>query len=410
MAAFQHDAAIQSSQKVHDADRQKRWQGRAGLLPQIGMDGSWNQQEQPQANYQNGVTAHNYSLRVQQPLFDMSKIAAWKKGDAIASTADAQLRQAQEKRVTDVADAWFSILHQRELTLAAKATGDNLSRQLDKLRYGLRHGQHTRTEVDEAQANLDMTNARALQAENELLLAGETFRYLTGLAPESVPDTPQQCGGNAMVSDLAQALREAQQNNVLVSIARFQTGQASADVDAANAAHLPVVTAYASYGKNWSRSENDSQLYDAIFGNASKSDSLQYGVNVSVPLFSGGAQLSQSLEATYLYQAAKYALADAQRRALLETRSAWLTVKNGAAQVEAQTRAVASAKQRVRAVEYGREMGFRTVNDELDAQQKYFDARRDLSDAKYRYSMAQMSVAQLTGNLDIAMLDSVGCR
>jgi hypothetical protein len=71
---------------------------------------------------------------------------------------------------------------------------------------------------------------------------------------------------------------------------------------------------------------------------------------------------------------------------------------------------VASAKKKVRSVEYGKEMGFRTVNDELDAQQKYFEAVRDLSEAKYRYLMAQLSIAQLTGNLDIAMLGRFDCQ
>ena len=410
VSAIHYDAAIRSSQKTHDADTQKRWQGMAGMLPQVGLEGGWSRQEQPQASYQNGVTSHNYSLRVQQPLFDMSKIAAWQKGDAIASTADAQLRQAGEKLVTDVADAYFSVLHQREVLQAAKAAGDNVSRQLSKLRNGLRHGQNTRTEVDEAQANADVSSARAIQAENDLLLAGEGFRRLTGLAPETVEELKPQCIRQPVVSDLAEALRQAQHNNIQVRIAHLQAEQSAADISAATAAHLPVVSAWASYGKNWSRSENDSLLYNAIFGTESKSDNLQYGVNVSIPLFSGGAQLSQSFEAASRHQAAKYAVADAQRKAAQDTRSAWLTIKNGAALVDAQTQAVISAKSKVRSIEYGKEMGFRTVNDELDAQQKYFEAVRDLSEAKYRYLTALLNIAQLTGNLEIAMLGRFDCR
>lgn len=409
-SAFQYDAALQSGQKTTDADKQKYWQGVSGLLPQVGLEGSWNRQEQPEANYQNGMTSHNYNVRVQQPIFDMGKVAAWKKGDAIASTADAQLRQAQEKLTTDVADAFFSVLQQREVTQAAKATGENLTRQLSRLRTGLTHGQNTRTEVDEAQANADIATARTIQAENDLLLAGEAFRRLTGLAPDTIEAVKWQCARQPVVKDLAEALRQAQQNNVQVRIARFQTAQASADMDSANSAHLPVVSAYASYGKNWSRSENDSVLYDAIFGNESKSSSLQYGVNVSIPLFSGGGQLSQSFEATYRHQAAKFATVDAQRKAIQDTRSAWLNIQNGAALVEAQKQAVESAKKRVRSVGYGKEMGFRTVNDELDAQQKYFESERDLSESKYRYLSALLNIAQLTGNLDIAMLGQFSCR
>lgn len=103
-------------------------------------------------------------------------------------------------------------------------------------------------------------------------------------------------------------------------------------------------------------------------------------------------------------------MTDVQRKVIQDTRSTWLNIKNGAALVQAQQHSVESAKNKIRSVEYGKDMGFRTVNDELDAQQKYFESLRDLSESKYRYLTALLNIARLTGNLDISMLGQFDCR
>ncbi|MGL6017132.1 MAG: TolC family outer membrane protein [Gibbsiella quercinecans] len=410
IAAFNYDSAMHAGQNKAAADKQKYWQGMAGMLPDISLEGGWNRQEQPDANYQTGVTTHSYSVRLKQPVFDISKIAAFKKGAAIANAADAELRQAQEKLITEVAEAYFSVLHQQEVLQAAKSATQNFSQQLAKLSRGLNAGQNTRMEIDEARANYDLARAKEIQAANDLLVAQEGFRRLSGVDPDSVEPINYQCVQALPVRGVEQEIMRARQNNVDVKIATFQTEQADADRLAADGAHLPVVSVYAAYGKNWGRNDDDDNiLYDAIFGTKYKTDSLQYGVSVSVPLFSGGGQLSQSFEAAYRREAARFSAMDARRKAVQDTRSAWLSIRNGKALVDAQTQAVESARRKVRSIEYGKDMGFRTINDELDAQQKYYESLRDLSEIKYRFLAAMLKLYQLTGELGISELGKFQC-
>lgn len=164
-----------------------------------------------------------------------------------------------------------------------------------------------------------------------------------------------QCLNASPYASLTDAINASQQRNTEIKIALFQNDQADADVLAADGAHMPVVSLYARYGKNWSRNDNDDNLlYDAIFGTNSKSNNLQYGVNVSIPLFAGGSQISQSYEAAYRRQAAKYSTMEAQRKAATDTRSAWLSLTNGKALINAQKNAVESSREKVVSVQYGR--------------------------------------------------------
>ncbi|WP_337029394.1 TolC family outer membrane protein [Pantoea agglomerans] len=410
-AALTYDSALQSSQMTSEADQQKYWQGMAGMLPTLTLEGNWDRQEQPDKKYQSGVTNHSYDLSVRQPLFDMSKYAGWRKGVAIANTAEAQSKKAEEKLLNAISNAYFSVLYQQEVLQAAKAASHNFKQQQQKLQAGILNGQNTRTELDEAKANYALAQAKEIEASSQLLLAGEAFRRLSGVSPDTVEPVNFQCLNASPYASLTDAINASQQRNTEIKIALFQNDQADADVLAADGAHMPVVSLYARYGKNWSRNDNDDNLlYDAIFGTNSKSNNLQYGVNVSIPLFAGGSQISQSYEAAYRRQAAKYSTMEAQRKAATDTRSAWLSLTNGKALINAQKNAVESLREKVVSVQYGREMGFRTVNDELDAQQKYFSALKDQAEARFNYLNALINLAQSTGSLSIDMLNFFQCR
>ncbi|KPA05003.1 TolC family outer membrane protein [Pantoea agglomerans] len=410
-AALTYDSALQSSQMTSEADQQKYWQGMAGMLPTMTLEGNWDRQEQPDKKYQSGVTNHSYDLSVRQPLFDMSKYAGWRKGVAIANTAEAQSKKAEEKLLNAISNAYFSVLYQQEVLQAAKAASHNFKQQQQKLQAGILNGQNTRTELDEAKANYALAQAKEIEASSQLLLAGEAFRRLSGVSPDTVEPVNFQCLNASPYVSLTDAINASQQRNTEIKIALFQNDQADADVLAADGAHMPVVSLYARYGKNWSRNDNDDNLlYDAIFGTNSKSNNLQYGVNVSIPLFAGGSQISQSYEAAYRRQAAKYSTMEAQRKAATDTRSAWLSLTNGKALINAQKNAVESSREKVVSVQYGREMGFRTVNDELDAQQKYFSALKDQAEARFNYLNALINLAQSTGSLSIDMLNFFQCR
>ncbi|KGD70726.1 transporter (plasmid) [Pantoea agglomerans] len=410
-AALTYDSALQSSQMTSEADQQKYWQGMAGMLPTLTLEGNWDRQEQPDKKYQSGVTNHSYDLSVRQPLFDMSKYAGWRKGVAIANTAEAQSKKAEEKLLNAISNAYFSVLYQQEVLQAEKAASHNFKQQQQKLQAGILNGQNTRTELDEAKANYALAQAKEIEASSQLLLAGEAFRRLSGVSPDTVEPVNFQCLNASPYASLTDAINASQQRNTEIKIALFQNDQADADVLAADGAHMPVVSLYARYGKNWSRNDNDDNLlYDAIFGTNSKSNNLQYGVNVSIPLFAGGSQISQSYEAAYRRQAAKYSTMEAQRKAATDTRSAWLSLTNGKALINAQKNAVESSREKVVSVQYGREMGFRTVNDELDAQQKYFSALKDQAEARFNYLNALINLAQSTGSLSIDMLNFFQCR
>lgn len=221
-AALTYDSALQSSQMTSEADQQKYWQGMAGMLPTLTLEGNWDRQEQPDKKYQSGVTNHSYDLSVRQPLFDMSKYAGWRKGVAIANTAEAQSKKAEEKLLNAISNAYFSVLYQQEVLQAAKAASHNFKQQQQKLQAGILNGQNTRTELDEAKANYALAQAKEIEASSQLLLAGEAFRRLSGVSPDTVEPVNFQCLNASPYASLTDAINASQQRNTEIKIACFR--------------------------------------------------------------------------------------------------------------------------------------------------------------------------------------------
>ncbi|QHM77558.1 Outer membrane protein TolC [Mixta theicola] len=409
LSASLYDSEISAARNAQKAERQKRWQGLAGLLPVISLNGSHSKQDQPNAAYAAGVTRHSFSANLSQPLFDMSKFATWKRGDAIANYADVTLMQAEQQLIANVAEAYFRVIFQREILLSAINAKEAFAKQLSQTQVALKVGEGTRLERDEAQANYDKAVADEIAARNDLEDANMVFNRITGRNADEIQPIDMACVTRSPVpQDHKALLAKAAQNNLKVRAALFQLDQAKADVMGAHGAHLPVVTLQAAYGTNWSRAE-DAKRYDYELGTTSKTRSSNVGINVSIPLFAGGSQISQSIEAVRRREQGKDLLEDARRKARQESQSAWLKLKNGKSQYLAEKKALASAKDKVNSTVYGRKVGLRTIIDVLNAEQGYYKTLQELAKIQYDYLNAGLKLSMELGELDYSTLNQFQC-
>lgn len=407
-AASAFDAAISAARHGERAGAQKRWEGFAGLLPKVQLEGSYTRQDQPSASYAAGVRRHSYAITLTQPLFDLGRYADYQRGAAQANGAEVELASAQQQLVSNVSDAFFEILYEREVLQATRAAKETFGQQLERARLALKIGEGTRTDVDEAQANYDDAQAREIGAVNDLEVASGAYERLTGLRAADIEPLAGVCRQPPAMAELAPILARAEQGNLEVRAAAFQLDEAQADVTTARANHLPVVNLQGSYGGNWSRAQSGNAL-DELFGTTSKTRSSMIGITVTIPLFSGGGAVATSREAYSRRAQRGDQLEDARRRARQDARAAFLGIVNGAAKLKAQQRAVESAHSRVESTRYGREVGLRTNVDELTAQQKYFEAVRDLADARFRYITARLKLSAVLGTIAQDDLNEFGC-
>jgi outer membrane protein len=180
--------------------------------------------------------------------------------------------------------------------------------------------------------------------------------------------------------------------NLGVRIAQSSFDIATLEIDRAKAANYPTVDLVGSYnaqGSNGSISATYSS--DSRYG--------VVGVQLAVPLYTGGFNSSRIREAIALQERSRQDLEGARRLALFLAQTGYTGVTSAVASVKAFEQAVASAEVALQSNRLGQEVGVRTNLDVLAVQQNVFSARRDLADAYFKYILGVLRLKAAVGTL-----------
>ncbi|MCZ2104767.1 MAG: TolC family protein, partial [Burkholderiales bacterium] len=132
------------------------------------------------------------------------------------------------------------------------------------------------------------------------------------------------------------------------------------------------------------------------------------GVQLTIPLSTGGMRSAREQEAAARLAAAQ-AQEDATREQLMrEVQTAWLATQTGAAQTVALEAALSASRLREDATHTGYEVGERTLLDLLHARNDTAATEQQLAQARADTLLARLRLAQLAGQLGEAALREVG--
>lgn len=346
--------------------------------------------------------ALGWSLMVQQPLINADRSASSSQLDLQAQLADVQWHQSQQDLMLRVSKAHLDVLAARVALTAAQSEQASAKRAWGEAKERFQAGGVPATAVHDAQARHDMVAAQVLAAQDALTLSNAAYVDITGLPAEQAADLSPS-------SDLVQALAplddwlvRAQADNPQLLQARLAADLARADVarhGALAGATLDLVA----------RASDDriqgNGPYASGSDNAKSSASTRWvGVQLNVPLFTGGMRSAQEREALALADKAQSQSEVARVEVARQTRAAWLAVSTGVARVRALEQAHLSAAKRLDASRTGFEVGDRTVLDLLDAEQALHMVEVNLQLARHAVLLGRLSLAAASGGLDEAAL------
>jgi outer membrane protein len=406
------DAQYAAARAARDAGLEKLPQGRAGLLPTIGLaaNTTWNDLE-AKARTPGAATrsaeynSNGWSVSLSQPLFRWQNWVGYKQGELAAASAEAQLVQAGQDLIVRVAQAYFDVLLAQETLATAQAQKISTAEQLESARRNFEVGTATITDTHEAQARYDLIVAQEIAAANDLAVKRQTLRTLTGKEPESLKglkaglriERPQP-------DDIGKWVESAEAGNVGVQLAQTAHEIASREIERQRAGHYPTLDLVATHGK----SAAGGSITPGASGSDSKSSTI--GLQLAVPIYAGGAVSSRDREAVALGEKARADLDNARRQATLAARQAYLGVSAGLAQVKALEAGIASSQLAVESNKLGYEVGVRINIDVLNAQSQLFDTKQKLAKARLDTLVAQLRLKSAAGTLtegDLATINAL---
>ncbi len=398
--AVVHAPAIQAAEAGRDASLQDLTIGRAALLPRLDLTGSYQLRDQKvnydtnQNIFQPNYKTHDSSvtLRAVQPLFDLERWAGYRQGAISAETGEMRLRLERQRLMLETAQAYLEAVTADSALRAARAREEAAQRLAAQAQAMFESGVAAVNDRLDADARRDLAVADRLNAENALDQALSTLASLTG--SDSLQVVPASIAASIAlpVTPVEGWEAQAAESALTVRLARLQFRSAEEDEMKAVGGNLPKVEAFASIQGNRATS---GQL-----GTGSRTRDRAVGVQVTMPLFAGGGDWAQLKKSKKAALQAEFSLQDDIRLARLTARQAYQGYVAAISQLHAMQKAVASANEASNAARMGHEVGLRTMTEVLDADERYYEAEKNLAGAEAQFVFAELQLKSSVGRLD----------
>ncbi|MBS1204832.1 MAG: outer rane channel protein TolC [Proteobacteria bacterium] len=389
---------LRKSAADRDAAFEKINEARSPLLPQLGLGADYDYANGYRDSKGVNSNATSASLQLTQTIFDMSKWRALTLQEKTAGIQDVTWQADQQTLILNTATAYFNVLSAIDALSYTEAQKQAIYRQLDQTTQRFNVGLVAITDVQNARSQYDTVLANEVTARNNLDNAVEALRQVTGnyypeLASLNVDNfkTNKPQAVNAL-------LKEAENRNLTLLQARLSQDLAREQIRQAQDGHLPTLNLTASTGvsnTSYSGSKTNTSQYDDVNAGQNK-----VGLSFSLPLYQGGQVNSQVKQAQYNFVGASEQLESAHRSVVQNVRSSFNNVNASISSINAYKQAVVSAQSSLDAMEAGYSVGTRTIVDVLDATTTLYNAKQQLSSARYNYLINQLNIKSALGTLN----------
>ena len=421
-AAERHDPVFGAAREQLQAGHARQQQGSALLRPQVALTGSAGvvssdidttgaQFNAPgfgnstNAEFRTKVNAGQsagWALVAQQPLYNAERFANARQLDRQGQLAEAQFSAARQDLILRTAHAYFGVLLAQDALETLQAQREAAARARDVASGKFDEGAAPVTDRDEARARFDEISARELTARNELEMKRTEFSDLSSLQADRLNRVkPDAAFDRLAAGTLADWSERASRQNPLVQMQELGHAVARDEIEKFRALTSPSVDLIARIADDHLHGGNG-------FGSTSVTSNVRsIGVQLSIPIYEGGMRSAKRDEAEALARKAGLDVTALRQEVVRQTRAAWLGVSTGLTQIHAQEQALQSARSRLGATETGNEVGARTMLDLMNAQSDFYQAQRNLAQAKYQLLLNRLRLAATAGSLSETELREV---
>lgn len=407
-SALQNDATYLAAGATLEASRQEVPKARASLLPSLSASGnrSHNTTDNTSPNiYGQTVTRRteytyqNYNASLRQPLFRLQSWAQYWQADASVEAAESTYMKEGYGVILRVVQSYFDALLAADQLALARSQRSTFDANLQYAEQSLKLGTGTLTDVQDVKARRDRALAQEIEAENNLEYTRRTLQTVTGLPVDALaPLEPARIDLSPLKPErLEEWLALAETNNPQLNAARSNVDAARQELLKQRAGHLPTVDLVASRQKG-------ANVSNTSLGTEYWTSSV--GVEVNIPLISGGYVMAASSQASASLERARQQQEATHRAAQLEVRKQYNNVVQGLSYIRAQEQAVRSAEEAVKGNRKGIQAGTRMMVDLLNAERDLVSARFELARSRHDYVLSLFQLKAMAGTLTLEDIES----
>lgn len=302
----------------------------------------------------------------------------------------ARLLGLEQQVLLDAVDAFTAVYRDQRVLELALNNEQRLGRQLEATRDRFQVGEVARTDVAQAEARLSRARADVETAKADLAASRALYKRVVG-------EEPRRLGEPATLKRLPRSADEAEAlaaDSPDVLAATFDLYAARDDVDVNFSDLLPSLDLQAEAGYT-----------DQPQTSVRWSRSATVGLNLTVPLYQGGAAFSRVRQSRELVKQRRNELETTNRSIQEVVTSSWERLLAATAAIEAFRSEVRANRIALEGVQQEALVGSRTVLDVLDAEQELFTSQVNLVRAQREEVVASYQLKLAVGQLTVADLD-----
>lgn len=421
-AAQQHDLDFAISRAAQQSGEARRSQAGALWRPNVMLSGtagvagsdtavSGAQFSAPGLGTSDGVafntsvnrgTLGRWALSASLPLVSRERDAQGKQLVLSADVADLEWQEAQQTLMLTTVQRYFDVVLAADALRVLRQQQVAVDSALNETKDRFRLGDVPVTDTHEATARAEVITAQGLALETDLQLKQAAFTDATGLQPNAVQwMTPGADSTPASTQALAFWVSESGARNFMLHMQLAAVEVAKQEAAKSSGTLSPSLDLVAQVGRERLSGSGD-------YGNAANSSgNRMIGLQVSVPLYTGGMRGAREQEALRGIDKARAQADRTRQQVVQQTRTAWLGLTVGTGRIAALSQALVSTRSRLDATRLGRQVGDRTTLDLLNAENDAASAELTLMQARVEFLMNRLRLAAAAGLLDEAWLQSV---
>ena len=376
------------------ASNETKTAGAQFSAPSMGM---FNQTADFNTSISNG-TMTQWAVSAKQPLYNPARRAQSQQLKLGAQITDLQRQGAEQALIVRTAERYFDaqLAQQKLQLLSAQLKSTQSSTEEAQYRFDI--GNRPITEVYESQAQLAEIQAAHYGAQSDLQIKLQRLQDAIGHIPAALPNAVQLRQPLPKLEPLAVWQTKAQQNNIELQMQALAVRNAQAKAQEYALGASASVDLVGQIGRQKLSGDGD-------YGSAkNQQNNSMIGVQLTVPLYTGGYNSAKYQEAQAALKKAQIDLQRTQEQVAQNVNAAWLGAQTAQLQVSALSAALKASAARLDATKTGQEVGHRTVLDVLNAQNQNTQVRINLESAKQQYVMSRLRLGALVQALDEGMI------
>lgn len=295
-----------------------------------------------------------------------------------------QLISLEQNVLLRAVSAYLNVVAAREFVSLRQNNLRLLTQELRAAQDRFEVGEVTRTDVAQAESSLAEARSGLAEAQGDLLQANEEYRSVVGNTPGQLsqpPSLPQ------LENNVESARARAVQSHPDLRAAQHFVAVAELNIMRAKSALKPSVSAVGSLNL----SED--------FGDSDYTRSGSVGVQLSGPIYRGGALSAGTRSAMASRDAQRGNLINVRKTVAQDVGSAYAALAAQRASLQASEERIRAARIAFEGVREEATLGARTTLDVLDAEQELLDAETSRISAQANLYVAAYAVLQSTGRL-----------